>query len=100
MQILLLLAAAFPQGEVLVDAAVESASVQAGATIELRVGMDIPAGWHVYHPDQESDESRFRSRWRGLRRPESLPATRNLEFIGKPLVAKFTKPCGFSGRQN
>ena len=57
MQTLFLLAAAiFPQGEVLVDAAVESASVQAGATIELRVGMDIPAGWHVYHPDQDSAE--------------------------------------------
>ena len=55
MQTLLLLAAAiFPQGEVLVDATVEPASVQAGATVELRVGMDIPAGWHVYHPDQDS----------------------------------------------
>ena len=49
----LLAAFAAPQGEVRVSASVEPDSAPAGATVELKVQMDLMMGYHVYHPDQD-----------------------------------------------
>jgi len=49
----LLAFAGFPQGEVFVDVGVDSANVELGKPFEVRAEMDVPPGWHVYHPEQD-----------------------------------------------